>query len=98
MDKSGANKAAIDEINDGKAISIIVRQVKYLNNIIEQDHRAIKRVTRPMLGFNSFRAARNVPAGVQLMHMIRKDQFTVDGLGTSLVDHFYALAGLVRPA
>ena len=98
IDKSGANKAAIDEINDGKVIPIIVRQVKYINNIIEQDHRAIKRVTKPMLDFKSFRAASNVLAGVELMHMIRKGQLRVSGLGTSLVDHFYALAGLVRPA
>jgi len=98
MDRSGANKAAIDEINDGKAIPIIVRKVKYLNNIIEQDHRAIKRVTRPMLGIKSFRAASNVLACVELMHMIRKGQIRVNGLGTSLVDYFYALAGLVRPA
>ena len=54
MDKSGANKAAIDEINAGRAV-ITVRQFKYLNNIVEQDHRAIKRVTRPILGFKSFR-------------------------------------------
>lgn len=51
MDKSGANKAAIDAINAGRDVPILVRQVKYLNNIVEQDHRAIKRVTRPMLGF-----------------------------------------------
>ena len=55
MDKSGANKAAINQIIENKEISIEVRQVKYLNNIVEQDHRAIKRVTRPMLGFKSFR-------------------------------------------
>src|SRR5471030_2724853 len=46
MDKSGANKAAIDAINAGRDVPILVRQVKYLNNIVEQDHRAIKRVTR----------------------------------------------------
>jgi putative transposase len=42
MDKSGANKAAIDKINGALATQITVRQVKYLNNIVEQDHRAIK--------------------------------------------------------
>ena len=99
MDKSGANKAAIDEINGGKAVPITVRQVKYLNNIVEQDHRAIKRLTKPMLGFKSFRAAANVLAGVELMHMIRKGQFAVDGAASmSSADQFYALAGLVRPA
>ncbi|MDB5937894.1 MAG: family transposase [Polaromonas sp.] len=44
MDKSGANKAAMDEINGRGEALIIVRQVKYLNNIVEQDHRAIKRI------------------------------------------------------
>jgi len=51
-----------------------------------------------MLGFKSFRAASNVLAGVELMHMIRKGQFAIDGAGTSVADQFYALAGLVRPA
>ena len=48
----------------------MVRQVKYLNNIVEQNHRAIKRVTRPMLNSKSFRSAKNVLAGIELMHMI----------------------------
>jgi putative transposase len=99
MDKSGANKAAIDAINAGRDIPILVRQVKYLNNIVEQDHRAIKRVTRPMLGFKSFRAAANVLAGVELMHMIRKGQFVIDdATSTSFADQFYALAGQIRLA
>ena len=51
MDKSGANKAAMDEINARGESQIVIRQVKYLNNLVEQDHRAIKRVTRPMLNF-----------------------------------------------
>src|SRR5450830_84470 len=72
MERSGANKAAIDQISEDKGLSIIVRQVKYLNNMVEQDHRAIKRMTRPMLGFKSFRAARNILAGIELMHMLRK--------------------------
>jgi len=98
MDKSGANKGAIDAINYSTAVPIVVRQVKYLNNIVEQDHRAIKRVTRPMLGFKSFLAASSVLAGVELMHMIRKGQFAIDGAATmSVADQFYALAGLDRP-
>jgi putative transposase len=66
MDKSGANKAAIDGINQDRELPIVVRQIKYLNNIVEQDHRAIKRVTKPMLNFKSFRSARNVLAGIEL--------------------------------
>ena len=98
MDKSGANKAAIDAINARRDGPIVVLQVKYLNNIIEQDHRAIKRVTKPMLNFKSFRAAHCVLAGIELMHMIRKGQFVTDGVDTlSFADQFYALAGKVRP-
>ena len=69
MDKSGANKAAIDAINAGRDVPILVRQVKYLNNIVEHNHRAIKRVTRPMLNFKTFRSAGSVLAGIELMHM-----------------------------
>ena len=54
MDKSGANKAAITEINASREVPILVRQVKYLNNTVEQDHRAVKRITKPMLGLISF--------------------------------------------
>ena len=45
-----------------------------LNNLIEQDHRAVKRITRPMLGFKTFRCARTLLAGIEVMHMIRKGQ------------------------
>jgi transposase-like protein len=79
MDKSGANQPVIDAINSGRDVPIVVRQVKYLNNIVEQDHRAIKRVTRPMLNFKSFRCAGSVLAGVELIHMIHKGQFAIDG-------------------
>ncbi|MEO8545550.1 MAG: IS6 family transposase [Burkholderiaceae bacterium] len=96
MDKSGANKAAIDEINAGGETPIIVRQVKYLNNIVEQDHRAVKRITQPMLGFKSFLAAASVLAGIEWMHMIRKGQMTVKAVALSFADQFYALAGQIR--
>jgi len=80
MDKSGANKAAMDEINARGETPIIVRQVKYLNNIVEQSHRAVKRVTKPMLNFGSFQSAKCVLAGIELMHMIRKGQLMLEGL------------------
>jgi putative transposase len=99
MDKSGANKAAIDEINASREIPFVVRQVKYLNNIVEQDHRAVKRVTKPMLNFKSFQSAKNVLAGIELMHMIRKGQLMMEGCSSmSFADQFYALAGQIRPA
>ena len=75
MDKSGANKAALDGINKDRDVPIEIRQVKYLNTIVEQDHRFVKRVTNPMLGFKTFRTARAVLAGIGLMHMIRKGPF-----------------------
>ena len=79
MDKSGANKAAIDEINANREKPMVVRQVKYLNNIVEQDHRAVKRITKSMLGFKSFQSAKNILAGIELMHMIRKGQMMMEG-------------------
>ena len=98
MDKSGANKAAIDAINTCRNVPIVVRQVKYLNNIVEQDHRAITRVTRPMLNCQSFRGAHGVLAGVEHMRMIRKGQFAINGTDAmSFADHLYKIAGIVRP-
>jgi len=98
MDKRGANKAAIDAINAGRDVPIVVRQVQYLNNIVEQDHRAIKRVIWPLLNFKSFRCAGSMLAGVELMHMIRKGQFAIGGAhAMSFAEQFYALAGQVRP-
>ena len=89
---SGANKAAMYEINASSEIPIIVRQVKYLNNIVEQDHRAVKRVTKPMLNFKTFQSAKCVLAGIELMHMIRKGQFMMQGCSEmSFADQLYAL-------
>ena len=92
MDKSGANKAAIDGINASRAVLIAVRQIKYLNNMVEQDHRAVKRRTKPMLGFKSFQSAKNVLAGIELMHMIPKGQMMMEGADKmSFADQFYTL-------
>ncbi len=99
MDKSGANQPAIGQIIEDKDISVLVRQIKYLNNIVEQDHRALKRLTKPMLGFKSFEATKNVLAGIELMHMIPKGQMTLEGCEEmSFADQFCALAGPIRPA
>jgi transposase, IS6 family len=51
-----------------------LRQVKYLNNLIEQDHRFIKRLTRPGLGFFSFDTAQRSLSGYETMNTIRKGQ------------------------
>jgi hypothetical protein len=50
FDKSGANTAAIESVNADACVDIVMRENKYLNNIVEQDYRAVKRVTQPMLG------------------------------------------------
>ncbi len=50
------------------------RRGRWLNNLVEQDHRRVKRRTRPMLGFQSFRTARRTLAGVEAMAMLAKGQ------------------------
>ena len=93
IDKSGANTAAIKSIQTDSGADIEMRQIKYLNNIVEQDHRAIKRVVRPMLGFKTFRCARALIAGIETMHMIRKGQLDApEGQASSAASQFYSLA------
>ena len=64
----------VRDYNRDHETDIGLRQAKYLNNIVEQDHRAIKRKTRPLLGFKSFWSAAITLAGIELMHVIRKGQ------------------------
>ena len=93
IDKSGANTAAIASIQADSGLAIEIRQSKYLNNIVEQDHRAIKRITRPMLGFKSFRCAHILIAGIEVMHMIRKSQLgPIKDQDSSAANQFYSLA------
>jgi putative transposase len=91
IDKSGANLAALEALNAERDTPIKIRQNKYLNNIIDQDHRAIKRRTRPMLGFKTFRCARILLGGIELMHMIKKGQLKDSGNGQTPADLFYSL-------
>jgi putative transposase len=56
--------------------AMAIRQARYLNNVVGQDHRAVKRVTRPMLGFKPVETAQRTLAGIELMHMLRKGQWT----------------------
>jgi putative transposase len=96
IDKSGANLAGLrwtnvilKFVNGSKLIKIL--QVKYLNNIVEQDHRFIKKLTRPMMDFKSFRSASATLQGIEVANMIRKRQF---GITTqSAFQQFVALAG-----
>jgi transposase-like protein len=93
IDGSEANASAITSYNETHGTSIVIRQVKYLNNMVEQDHRGVKRVTRPMLGFKSFAAAQSTIVGIELVHMLRKGQLA-EGVeqGLSVAEQFYALA------
>ena len=93
IDKSGANTVAVTSIQADSGLVIEMRQSKYLTNIIEQDHRAVKRVTRPMLGFKYFRCARILIAGIEVMHMIRKGQLgSTKDQAASSANQFYSLA------
>ena len=93
IDGSEANAAAIKSYNEDHGTAIMIRQVKYLNNIVEQDHRGVKRVTRPMLGFKSFDAAQSTLAGIELMRMLKKGQLEGEEVkGRSTAEQFYGLA------
>jgi len=93
IDKSGANTAAIESVKADACVDILMRRNKYLNNIVEQDHRAIKRITRPMLGFKSFWSAHILIAGTETMHMVRKGQMDCPaGQTMSAAQQFYSLA------
>jgi putative transposase len=94
IDGSAANDAAIRNYNQEHGTAMAIRQVKYLNNVVEQDHRAVKRITRPMLGLKSFDAAQCTLAGVELMHMIKKRQMMVAAgdEGLTAAEQFYTLA------
>ena len=94
MDGSDANEAAIKSYNEEHDTTISIRQVKDLNNIVEQDHRGIKRITRPMLGCKAFDAAQATLVGIELMHMIKKRQMVVEegDEGLTAAELFYSLA------
>ena len=93
IDKSGANKAGINQFNIENNRRVKNRQCKYLNNIIEQDHRRVKRLTRSMLGFKSFHSAQTTLAGIELVAMLRKGQMKKNLIGAlTPAEQFYALA------
>ena len=92
IDKSGANTAAVRGLIADSGVSIELRQSKYLNDLVEQDDRAIKRRTRPMLGFKDFHCAAKIIAGIEVMHMIRKGQWAgPEGQVMSAAELFYRL-------
>ena len=79
VDKNPAYPVAIQQLKQEKKIpeGIQIRQVKYLNNIVEQDHRFIKKRVRSMLGFKSFRTAKAIISGIEAMHMVKKGQLVL---------------------
>ena len=93
IDGSAAKKAAIESDNEAHETAIAIRQITYLNNMVEQDHRGVKRITRPLLGFKAFDAAQSTLTGMELMRMLRKGSLTGGReQGRSAAEKFYALA------
>ena len=85
VDKNAAYPKAIEELKAEEQMhqNVELRQKKYLNNIIEQDHRGIKRLVKPGMGFGSFNTARRTLKGYEIMNMIRKGQ--IQGLAKGTV-------------
>ena len=94
IEGSAANEAAMKRANEAHGTAIAIRKIKSLNNMVEQDHRAVKRGTRPMLGCTSFEAAQGTLAGIECLHMLKKKQLLVAAgdEGCTAAEQFYALA------
>lgn len=100
VDKNAAYPVAMDELKEDQTLrsETELRQIKYLNNIIEQDHRNIKRITKPMMGFQSFNTARRTLRGIEAMNMIRKGQVKGINRGDSapqaqFIEAIFGIAG-----
>ena len=93
IDKSGANNAALKSINKklSEEDKIEIRQIKYLNNTVESDHRFIKRITKPMTGFKAVHSANATLLGIELHHMLRKGQHK-NAANMTVFEQFYSLA------
>ncbi|MCU5600199.1 IS6 family transposase [Bacillus wiedmannii] len=76
VDKNPAYPIAIEQLKKEKRIPIgtKIRRIKYLNNIVEQGHRFIKKRIRSMLGFKSYKTSASILSGVEAMHMVKKEQ------------------------
>ena len=86
VDKNAAYPAAMDALKAEETIAeeTELRQSKYLNNVIEQEHRNIKRIVKPMMGFKSFNSARRTLSGIEAMNNIRKGQLNGVDRGDSV--------------
>jgi putative transposase len=93
IDGGEANEAAIKRYNEEHGTTIVIRQGQYLNNVVEQDHRGVKRVPSPILEFTAFDAAQSTLVGIALIHMLRKGQMDNRvGHGLTAAEQFYSLA------
>ena len=91
--KSGSNKAALDYFNEEleKESQYEIRQIKYLNNIVEQDHRFVKKRTKPMLGFKNFYSAKETISGIENIRIIQKGQINGQKQNQSAFNNFAEL-------
>ena len=87
VDKNAAYPVAIDALKADETIDqeTELRQSKYLNNVVEQDHRHIKRIVKPMMEFKTFNSARSTLSGIEAMNMMRKGQVKGIDQGDSVV-------------
>jgi transposase, IS6 family len=86
VDKNAAYPVAMEVLQKEEAIEqeMELRQSKYLNNIVEQDHRNIKRIVKLMMGFKTFNTARRTLSGIEAMNIICKGQVNGIGQGDSV--------------
>jgi transposase-like protein len=98
VDKNAAYPPAINELKADQTLpkTTELRRVKYLNNIVEHDHRALKRLVNPGMGFGSFNTARRTLRGYEAMNMIRKGQIQGVEKGNILgqVEFVYQIFGV----
>ncbi|GMA64868.1 IS6 family transposase [Alicyclobacillus fastidiosus] len=98
VDKNPAYPPALQQLKDETEIpqETSIRQTKYLNNMVEQDHRFIKKITNPMLGFKSFQTAESRLKGIEAMHILRKGQVEIQHSPVSSIvafmDHLFDLS------
>ena len=92
VDKSGSNTYALEDVNFylPKPEKIEIRQNKYLNNIVEQDHRFIKKITRATLGFKAQYSAAATLDGIELHHMLSKGQH-IESSSKTIFEQFHSL-------
>ncbi len=82
LDGYAASHVAVGELQKEGILpsTLLVRTNRYLNNIIEQDHRRVKQRVKPMLGFKRFTHAAITLSGIELVHQIKKDQFPLSAI------------------